>query len=164
MFWVPDGLLSDHLGRSDRSLLKSLHRHARSRIRRTHVAIHARSSSRVTTHRLRAVSADVTRLTTSVAGLPGRARVAVGGRAVARNVTELAACVALHRLSLAIACEMVGTAAFVAGCGAVGRNTGEATPEPTSRWPASATTCAGCWSWRWGGCSTWIRAVALYEL
>lgn len=51
-----------------------------------------------------------------VAGLSGRVEgTAVGGGAVARDVTELAAGVALHGLSLAITGEVVGATALVAG-------------------------------------------------
>ena len=55
-------------------------------------------------------------LATLVAGLASSVqRSAVGGRAVARNVSELAAGVALHGLSLAVAGKVVGATALVAG-------------------------------------------------
>lgn len=51
-----------------------------------------------------------------VAGLAGSVeRAAVGGRAVAGDVAQLAAGVALHGLRLAVARKMVGAAALVAG-------------------------------------------------
>jgi hypothetical protein len=66
-----------------------------------------------------ALAGDVARLSTLVADLTSRAeRAAVGSGAVARDVTELAAGVALHGLSLAVTGEVVGAAALVAGRGA----------------------------------------------
>lgn len=68
---------------------------------------------------LRAVTRYVTGLSTLIAGLAGSVeRAAVGSRAITGNVTELATGVALHRLSLTIAGEVVRTAALVAGSGA----------------------------------------------
>lgn len=64
---------------------------------------------------LGAVAGDVAGLAALVAGLSGSVeRAAVWSRAVARDVAELAACVALHGLSLAIAREVVGPTALVA--------------------------------------------------
>lgn len=64
----------------------------------------------------RAVAGNVTGLGTLVADLPGGAeRATVGGGAVAGDVAQLAAGVALHGLSLAVTGEVVGTATLVAG-------------------------------------------------
>ena len=79
---------------------------------------------------LRAVSGDVTGLAALVAGLAGSVQGAtIGGGAVARDVAELAAGIALHGLSLAVAGKVVGTTALVAGSRA--RATEAATPEAT---------------------------------
>lgn len=68
---------------------------------------------------LRAITRYVTGLSTLIAGLAGSVEgAAVGSRAITGNVAEFATGVALHRLSLTIAGEMVGTAALVAGSGA----------------------------------------------
>ena len=73
---------------------------------------------------LRAVARDVAGLAALVAGLAGGVeRAAVGGGAVTRDVTQLAAGVALHGLSLAVTGEVVGAAALVASGGA--RATGD---------------------------------------
>jgi hypothetical protein len=65
---------------------------------------------------LRAVAGDVASLTALVASLASRVeRATVGSSAVAGDVAELAAGVALHGLSLAITSEVVGAAALVAG-------------------------------------------------
>lgn len=57
-------------------------------------------------------------LGTLVADLAGGAeRAAVGGSAVARDVAELTAGVALHSLSLAVTGEVVGATTLVAGSG-----------------------------------------------
>jgi len=59
-------------------------------------------------------------LAAAITGLAGGVEgTAVGGGAVAGDVAELAAGVALHGLSLAVAREVVGAAALVAGRGAV---------------------------------------------
>jgi hypothetical protein len=65
---------------------------------------------------LAAVTRDVSGLAALVAGLAGRVeRAAVGGGAVARDVSELATGVALHGLRLAVTSKVVGAAALVAG-------------------------------------------------
>lgn len=65
---------------------------------------------------LGAVARDVASLTTLVAGLTSSVqRSAVGGRAVARDVSELAAGITLHSLSLAVTGKVVGATALVAG-------------------------------------------------
>jgi hypothetical protein len=65
---------------------------------------------------LGAIPGDVASLTALVAGLAGRVeRAAVGRGAVARDVSKLAAGVALHGLSLAVTREVVGATALVAG-------------------------------------------------
>lgn len=64
---------------------------------------------------LRAIARDVASLTTLVAGLTSSVqRSAVGGCAVPRDVSELAAGVALHSLSLAVTGKVVGATALVA--------------------------------------------------
>jgi hypothetical protein len=101
----------------------------------------------------RTVAGDVASLGTLVADLTGGAEgAAVGGGAVARDVAELAAGVALHGLSLAITGEVVGATALVAG-----RGTGvalEATAETALETTAGAGGTASAGS---GG----VGAVAL---
>jgi len=64
---------------------------------------------------LGAVARYVARLAALVARLAGRVEgPAVGGGAVARDVAELAAGIALHRLRLAVASKVVWPAALVA--------------------------------------------------
>jgi hypothetical protein len=59
----------------------------------------------------------VTGLAALVASLAGSVeRTAIGGSAVAGDVTELAAGIALHRLRLAVSGEMVWSPALVASC------------------------------------------------
>lgn len=73
---------------------------------------------------LRAVAGDVTSLAALVASLAGRVEgTTIGSGAIPGDVAELAACVALHGLSLAVAGEMVGATTLVA-CSSAG--TGEA--------------------------------------
>lgn len=65
---------------------------------------------------LAAVTRDVAGLAARVARLAGGVeRPAVGGGAVARDMAELAAGIALHRLRLAVASEVVWATALVAG-------------------------------------------------
>jgi len=93
----------------------------------------------------------VARLAASVAGLAGSVeRAAVGSSAVARDVTKLAAGVALHSLSLAVASKVVGSAALVAGGRAT---TSKATPEATAISATRGTTAAH-------GTGARVRAVA----
>lgn len=91
------------------------------------------------------VARDVAGLGTLVADLAGGAEgTAVGGSAVTGDVAELAAGVALHGLSLAVASEVVGTTALVAGGGA--RITLESTTEalePTTGTSRTASTGGG---------------------
>lgn len=103
---------------------------------------------------LGALAADVAGLTAPVAGLAGRVeRTAVGSRAVAGDVTKLATSVALHGLSLAVASEMVRSAAFVAGSCAVAAletTATEAALEAAARGGTDATThgrTADSWGW-----------------
>jgi hypothetical protein len=75
---------------------------------------------------LRAVARDVAGLTALIARLAGRVeRTAVGSSAVAGDVAKLAASIALHGLSLAVAGKVVGTTALVARgrAGAAGETT-----------------------------------------
>lgn len=68
---------------------------------------------------LGAIPGDVASLSALVAGLAGGVEGATVGRgAVARDVAELAAGVALHGLSLTVTREVVGATALVAGRGA----------------------------------------------
>jgi hypothetical protein len=79
----------------------------------------------------------VTGLTTLVAGLAsGVEGTAVRGGAVARNVTQLAAGIALHSLRLAVTGKVIGATALVAGSG-----TGT-TAEATSAVAAGKTAAA----------------------
>ena len=96
-------------------------------------------------------------LTTPVAGLSSSVeRAAVRGRAVTGDVTELAASVALHGLSLAVASEVVGTTALVAaGSTATGETTAAAS-EATAEGSASTTANGG------NGGSTGSRAAPLF--
>ena len=67
----------------------------------------------------RAVTGNVTGLGTLVADLTrGAERAAIRSGAVSRDVAELAACVALHGLSLAVTGKVVGATTLVAGSSA----------------------------------------------
>lgn len=80
------------------------------------VQVHIGLQLAVETGLLGAVTRDVARLAALVARLAGRVeRAAVGRRAVARNVAQLAAGIALHRLRLAVASKVIRPAALVAG-------------------------------------------------
>lgn len=115
---------------------------------------------------LRAVAGDVTGLTALVASLSSRVeRAAVGRRAVARDVTELAASVALHGLSLAITGKVVWPAALVARSRA--RTTDKSTPA-TSKSSVTATgranraaTAQVDTSWVGAGASQMARLTAV---
>lgn len=87
---------------------------------------------------LGAFPGDVAGLTALVARLARRVeRAAVGSGAVTRDVTELAASVALHRLRLAVTGEVVGATALVAGRGA------RAAGEPATSETETATAHGG---------------------
>lgn len=98
-----------------------------------------------------------------VADLTGRAEgTTVGSGAVTRDVAELAAGVALHSLSLAVASEVVGTTALVAGGGAgvAAESTAESTLETaTSTTGAAPSSGSGRGSTSSG--SSGVGAVAL---
>jgi len=96
----------------------------------------------------------VASLTAPVAGLASSVeRATVRGRAVTGDVTKLAASVALHGLSLAVASEVVGTTALVAaGSTATGETTAAAS-EATAEGSASTTANGG------NGSSTGSRAA-----
>ena len=65
---------------------------------------------------LRAITGDMASLTALVAGLASSVeRAAVGGGAIPRNMSKLAAGIALHGLSLAVPSKVVGATALVAG-------------------------------------------------
>jgi hypothetical protein len=103
----------------------------------------------------RAVAGDVASLGTLVADLTGGAEgAAVGGSAVARDVAELAAGVALHGLSLAVTGEVVGATALVAG-----RGTGVALEATAETALETTTGTGGTASAGSGG----VGAVALVE-
>ena len=98
-----------------------------------------------------ALPGDVTGLSAAVAGLAGGVkRTTVRGGAVAGNVTELSASIALHGLSLAVTGKVVWTTAFVAGSGAVDR--GETTTETakaTTGWRSTTTSAGAGGTWGW---------------
>ena len=80
-------------------------------------------------------------LATPVAGLASSVeRATVRGRAVTGDVTELAASVALHGLSLAVASEVVRATALVAAGSAATGETTTAASEATSEGTASTAT------------------------
>jgi hypothetical protein len=111
-------------------------------------------SDTVDISRLRAVLRDVADLTAAVACLAAIVeRATVWSGAVARDVTELAAGVALHGLSLAIASVVVRSTTLVAGRGA--RNTG-ISPAEAAAVAATRSTSATA--------GTAVRAVALPKL
>ena len=98
-------------------------------------------------------------LATPVAGFASSVeRATVRGRAVTGDVTELAASVALHGLSLAVASEVVGTTALVAAGSTAASETTAATSEATPE--GSAGTAAD----RLNGSSTRSRAAPLFLL
>lgn len=107
---------------------------------------------------LGAVSADVAGFTTPVAGLAGSVeRASVRGRAVTGDVTELAASVALHGLSLAVASEVVRATALVAA----GRTaTSEATAAASK---AASEGCAGTTTDGSDRSGTRSRAAPLFQ-
>lgn len=93
---------------------------------------------------LGAIARDVASLTTLIAGLAGSVeRASVGSGAIAGDVAELAAGIALHGLSLAITGKVVGATALVAGSRA--RATSEA---------ATATEVTGVAATAHGGTAT----------
>ncbi|KAF2637394.1 hypothetical protein P280DRAFT_102032 [Massarina eburnea CBS 473.64] len=99
------------------------------------------------------VARDVTSLAASVAGLTrGVERSAIGSGAVTRNVTELATGVALHSLGLAVAREVVWSAALVAGRRATAA---KSAPEASSCVSSAGSGCTPAHS-----TSAGVRAVA----
>lgn len=98
---------------------------------------------------LRAVSGDVSSFATLVAGLARSVQgAAVGGSAVARNMAQLAASIALHGLSLAISREVVGATTLVASSrastsGETATSTEAATEASTSNRRATGNTNTG---------------------
>jgi hypothetical protein len=108
---------------------------------------------------LGAVAGDVTGFSALVASLSGRVeRTAIGSRAVARDVTELAASVALHSLSLAIAGEVVRSTTLVARSRA--RTTDEAA---TAAGEPSITATARGWATAAHVDTSGVRASTLWE-
>lgn len=104
-----------------------------------------RSSGRVSVDlSLRAVAGDVTSLAASVASLAGSVeRAAVGSSAITGDVSELATSIALHGLSLAVTGKVVGSTTLVAGSRA--RAASEAAPETTVATTRSSSTAAHSW-------------------
>lgn len=101
-----------------------------------------------------AVTRDVAGLAALVAGLAGSVeRTAVGSGAIAGDVTELAAGVALHGLSLAVAGKVVRATALVAGSGA--STASEATTAETAEAAAANGSTAGDASGRVGAGALW---------
>lgn len=92
---------------------------------------------------LGAILRDVTNFSTAVAGLAALAVewAAVWCRAIPADVPKLAAGVALHALSLAVACVVVWSAALVASCSA-----GHATAIAASETATTATEATSWWS------------------
>jgi hypothetical protein len=104
---------------------------------------------------LRAVAGDVSSLTALVAGLSsGVERATVGSSAVSGDVTELAAGVALHSLSLAVTSKVVGTTALVAS----GR--ARTTSKPTSAVATGEATTAHGSTTAHGARANGVRASA----
>jgi hypothetical protein len=107
---------------------------------------------------LSAVPADVASLTAPVASLASSVeRASVRGRAITRDVTELAASVALHGLSLAVASEVVRATALVAAGSATTSEATAATGKATSEGRASSTATN-----RSDGSGTGSRAAPLF--
>lgn len=130
---------------------------------RNRFPVHSVGTTRVGV--LRALPADMSSLTASVAGLTSRVEwAAVRSLAVAGDVAQLAACVALHGLSLAVPGEVVwATALVAAGSTAAGTISESATTtkatsaaETTSSDEASAAT-----SGRAGRSSVWGGTIPL---
>jgi len=114
---------------------------------------------------LSAIAGDVASLATAVAGLAGGVEgSAVGSSAIAGNVAELATGVALHGLSLAVPCEVVGTAALVAGgraTRAAGESTAETSKSATGGHGSTGTNgAAGAVACQMAGLSTAVAASA----
>lgn len=94
-----------------------------------------------------------------VADLSSRAQgTTVGGRAIARDVTKLPACVALHSLSLAIAGEMIRPTALVASGSA--RVTAIPTTETTIESPTRRTCATGSTRSRSGAVTSKVARLA----
>lgn len=101
-----------------------------------------------------AVARDVAGLAALVAGLAGSVEgTAVGSSAIAGDVTELAAGVALHGLSLAVAGKVVRATALVAGSGA--STASKATTSETAEAATANGSTAGDASGRVGASALW---------
>lgn len=100
---------------------------------------------------LRALPADMTRLTTPVASLASSTveRPTVRRGALAGDMSQLPTSVALHGLRLAIAGEVVGPTALVASRGAV--DTAGETAAETTAVATSGAGSAAAHAWAWGG-------------
>lgn len=110
---------------------------------------------------LGAFARDVSSFTAAVAGLSGSVqRSAVRGRAIARDVTEFSARIALHGLSLAVAGEVVWPATLVAGSWAstASKATAESSIASARRTRTTTSTRTGT---RAGGTGTGGRTGAL---
>ena len=143
--------LSCDRSRADWRSLHSLRWHTSGWARRD-LAIDPRSYFSLS---LRAISADMSSLTAPVARLASLVeRSTVRGRAVPGDVSKLAASIALHGLSLAVASKVVRAAALVAcRCAVVA---GEATTISAS---VASSWCTSSTSRR---CGIGIRTVALH--
>ena len=111
---------------------------------------------------MRTFSRDMSGFSTAVAGLSGGVkRAPVRGCAIFRDVAEFAAGVAFHGLGLAIAGEVVRSAAFVAGrCAVSNSEAASESAESTTRTAGTTTSTrsrGGSWS-----CAG-SRAVALKD-
>lgn len=117
---------------------------------------------------LRAVPDDMTGFATLVASFAsGLQWATVGGGTVARDMSQLSACVALHSLSLTVASEVVRSSAFVAHGRWVIPSSIVASASTCSK-PASCSRSTACdWrcsGWGWSASYTWYSwggAVAL---
>ena len=123
--------------------------HASLRARR--ISIHSRSAFGL---RLRAIAADMSGFTASIAGLTCLVqRSTVRSLAVTADMSKLAASIALHGLCLAITSEMVGSAALVAHCCAIVANkTSAKATSVASSWRSTSAASSWC---------GWIWAIAL---
>lgn len=106
-----------------------------------------------------AVARDVAGLAALVAGLAGSVEgTAVGSSAIAGDVTELAAGVALHGLSLAVAGKVVRATALVAGSGA--STASKATTSETAEAATANGSTAGDASGRVGASAHVVTGLA----
>ena len=148
------GDLSSNRRRSDwRSIRRCFRWNSSCRVCR--FAVHCRSSLSL---RLRAVSANMSSLSTPVASLACLVqRATVGSRTVSGNVSELAASITLHGLRLTVTSKVVWSSALVAcSCAVVAsKSTAISTTVAAS---CGSTSSSACW---WCLIRGW--AVALHS-